>query len=307
MVLVSSKDLYMLSKPCIIQQYYNHNEKFFKVYVIDNDVMVYERSSLPNLYLHDDHHHVLKSVAFDSRQDYPTIKDFISSDINHIYHNQYQHHDNVDTDCKVDSCIHSESIIDRGSDSSTYDIVTSGMELEKNIGRRKISPILKGAKNCRFNPTFELPFNPTSQNNYNVVKLPVAYERFRETAEVIKHEFGLTLFGFDVIIPIDDNVDDNDGVEDCIVDNVDGCVDTYSNSSSNIHSNSQDATIMVIDINYFPSYKEVKDFPSRLRRFLRSKANIIQPIIKIDEYNNDNNNGSIEYMIDSNEVKLSAQ
>ena len=59
---------------------------------------------------------------------------------------------------------------------------------------------------------------------------------------------------------------------------------------------------MVIDINYFPSYKEVIDFPSRLRRFLRSKANI-QPIIKSDEYNN----GCIEYMIDSNEVKLSAQ
>ena len=136
MVLVSSKDLYMLSKPCIIQQYYNHNEKFFKVYVIDNDVMVYERSSLPNLYLHDDHHHVLKSVAFDSRQDYPTIKDFISSDINHIHHN---HHDNVEMeqDCKVDSYIHSESIIDRGSDSSSYDIVTSGMELEKKSEEEK--------------------------------------------------------------------------------------------------------------------------------------------------------------------------
>jgi hypothetical protein len=34
----------------------------------------------------------------------------------------------------------------------------------------------------------------------------------------------------------------------------------------------------VIDVNFFPSYKEVEDFPSRLRAFLRSrrkrKANI---------------------------------
>jgi hypothetical protein len=281
----------MLSKPCIIQQYYNHNEKFFKVYVIDNDVMVYERSSLPNLYLHDNHH-VLKSVAFDSRQDYPTIKDFICTDINHIHHNQYQqHHDNIEMEqkSKVHDSIHSESSSDINS---SYNIATSGIEQEKNIGR-KFSPTQKG-KNSRFNPTFNPAFNATSEsNNCNVVKLPVAYDRFRETAKVIKQEFGLTLFGFDVIVPINDNIDDN-GVEDYI--------DGYSSSSSNIRSNSQDPTIMVIDINYFPSYKEVIDFPSRLRRFLRSKANI-QPIVKSDEYNN----GCIECMIDSNEVKLSAQ
>lgn len=293
---MSPKDLYMLSKPCIIQQYYNHNEKFFKVYVIDNDVMVYERSSLPNLYLHDNHH-ILKSVAFDSRQDYPTIKDFICADINHIHHNQYQqHHDYIEMEqkCKVHDSIHSES--SSGIVSSSIEIETSDMEQKNNIGRQ-FSPTQKGKKS-RFIPTFNPALNSTSQSNYcNVVKFPVAYDRFRETAEVIKQEFGLSLFGFDVIVPINDNVDDN-GEEDY----VDGYADGYSSSSSNISCNSQDPTIMVIDINYFPSYKEVIDFPSRLRRFLRSKANI-QPIIKSDEYNN----GCIEYMIDSNEVKLSAQ
>jgi hypothetical protein len=29
--------------------------------------------------------------------------------------------------------------------------------------------------------------------------------------------------------------------------------------------------VLVIDINYFPSYKEVPDFPARLRRYLVSR------------------------------------
>ena len=32
--------------------------------------------------------------------------------------------------------------------------------------------------------------------------------------------------------------------------------------------------LMVIDVNYFPSYKEVEDFPVRLRQFLRRAANM---------------------------------
>lgn len=32
--------------------------------------------------------------------------------------------------------------------------------------------------------------------------------------------------------------------------------------------------LVVIDVNYFPSYKEVPDFPQKLRKFLRQKANM---------------------------------
>ena len=72
-------------------------------------------------------------------------------------------------------------------------------------------------------------------------------ERFRATAAAIRNEFGLTLFGFDAILPVQ-------------------------------HSNSADlcgtgaaAEVVVIDVNYFPSYKEVCDFPHRLKRFLASR------------------------------------
>ena len=71
-------------------------------------------------------------------------------------------------------------------------------------------------------------------------------ERFRATAAAIRNEFGLTLFGFDAILPVQ-------------------------------HSNSADlcgtggVEVVVIDVNYFPSYKEVCDFPHRLKRFLASR------------------------------------
>lgn len=64
-------------------------------------------------------------------------------------------------------------------------------------------------------------------------------EKFENAAAAIRQEFGLTLFGFDVIIPT--NLSSADG-------------------------------IVVIDVNFFPSYKEVADFTSRLRSLLRRKG-----------------------------------
>jgi Inositol 1,3,4-trisphosphate 5/6-kinase ATP-grasp domain len=87
-----------MTPPFIVQEYRDHNECFYKVYVINDEVMVFRRPSLPNL---DDlavlagnernphhtgesggacglesHYFGLKSVAFDSRYAYPTAADF---------------------------------------------------------------------------------------------------------------------------------------------------------------------------------------------------------------------------------------
>lgn len=39
----------LVSFPCMLQQYYNHNREFVKVYVMDDEVMIHKRRSLPNL------------------------------------------------------------------------------------------------------------------------------------------------------------------------------------------------------------------------------------------------------------------
>eukprot|EP01035_Chromulina_nebulosa_P019136 gene19136-24975_t len=159
-VIVNSTDYNLIQSPCVVQQYFNHNSILYKVYVMDDDVDIFERSSLPDLTTDIN---TLKSVAFDSRHHYPTI------------------------------------------------------------------------------------------------------DQFEATAKLISNEFGLSLFGFDVIIPtnnISTNIyqtiyERNHSIEQKV---------GFDNSFDQL------GPLVVIDVNYFPSYKEVGDFPDRLRAFLRKKA-----------------------------------
>lgn len=85
MVVVSKADLHLINVPCVIQQYHDHDEGLYKVYVIDQDVMVFRRQSLPNLHLTSSEavlcsaaSSAMRSLAFDSRKNYPTYGDFVS-------------------------------------------------------------------------------------------------------------------------------------------------------------------------------------------------------------------------------------
>ena len=68
----------MLNMPCLIQEYVNHDELLYKVYVLGNRVWVFPRPSLPNLpsgqskSVDGEHHY----VDFDSQKPYPNISDF---------------------------------------------------------------------------------------------------------------------------------------------------------------------------------------------------------------------------------------
>lgn len=101
-------------------------------------------------------------------------------------------------------------------------------------------------------------------------------DKFEAAAAAIRAEFGLSLFGFDAIIPRTSLP--------CTSSVANGFSSDMASSSLNgvVHANvtpenclagsaSSAAKIVVIDVNYFPSYKEVRDFPTRLKRFLRSK------------------------------------
>lgn len=135
---------------------------------------------------------------------------------------------------------------------------------------------------------------------------------FLATAAALKTKFGLTLFGFDVIIPItthieklSDDVNRNCREETYYETNeshskqaryrysqeIDPSSPTSKESSTQVSTaestledtdvddmdrehtilspSLEDKRIMIIDINYFPSYKEVNDFPLRLRKYLR--------------------------------------
>lgn len=95
MVAVDLSGLAMVRSPSVIQEYRDHGCTFYKVYVLDRSVMVYERPSLPNLQALLRQHRrsspslhvhgageeggVLQSILFDSRLAYPTAADFFSA------------------------------------------------------------------------------------------------------------------------------------------------------------------------------------------------------------------------------------
>jgi inositol-1,3,4-trisphosphate 5/6-kinase/inositol-tetrakisphosphate 1-kinase len=70
------------------------------------------------------------------------------------------------------------------------------------------------------------------------------HSRIECAAQSISDEFGLTLFGFDIIV------------------------------ASNKESREVGSQMLVIDVNFFPSYKEVPDFPTKLRAYLRRAAGL---------------------------------
>jgi len=77
MVIIRAADLHLIDVPCVVQQYHDHDEALYKVYVIDQDVMVFQRHSLPNLHLRGAYTgSAMRSLAFDSRKNYPTYADF---------------------------------------------------------------------------------------------------------------------------------------------------------------------------------------------------------------------------------------
>lgn len=171
-VVVSPSGFTMVTQPCIVQQYIDHDDNFFKVYVIGNDIMYYQRPSTPNLTNSTAiSSSKLKSIFFDSRCMYPKLKDFMEIDND----NNSNNYDKVD-----------------------YNEDDNSRDHDHNRG---------------------IP-DPT---------------QIAAAANALKAEFNLTLFGFDVIR------------------------DNKMNE------------LFVIDVNFFPSYKEVADFPQRLKMFLKSK------------------------------------
>lgn len=82
-VAVDPEGLSLVECPSVAQEYINHSGLFFKVYVIDQDVMVFQRPSLPDLVPDMTRDAAastsVRSVAFDSRFAYPTVEDFYYS------------------------------------------------------------------------------------------------------------------------------------------------------------------------------------------------------------------------------------
>ena len=80
----------------------------------------------------------------------------------------------------------------------------------------------------------------------------VTKEEIEPVTRALRDAFGLELFGFDVLVKHNS-------------------IESRSNNDTTPDS-SDGKEILVVDVNYFPGYKEVPNFPSLLAQYLTQKA-----------------------------------
>ncbi|KAL3816014.1 hypothetical protein ACHAXA_010785 [Cyclostephanos tholiformis] len=243
-IVLARDGLQRLKTPCILQEFANHGEQLFKVYVLGDSVWVSSRESLPNLPigekqirndaelvppLKDAPPSSLQSrsrrecyveferpagsrcyVEFDSQRPYPKLADFgikAADDISSFQKSKKQRLDGL----SVESCRKTE------------------VHEQKPTSLTKINNIADGVI-----------------NEYSILAKFVTADEIDPVTNVLRDAFGLELFGFDVIVKHD--------------------------PSSLFNGSSAGKEILVVDVNYFPGYKEVPNFPSLLAQYLTQKA-----------------------------------
>ena len=232
----------------------------------------------------------LKSVIFDSRLTYPSLEEFIDLSNGNVvtaggHSSHLQSHKTATAVKCVDSVvvvteIESEPLVSH----ITSDITTTGYSNhidDKRSRKRSSSSVV--TKDGTSNIITETTMNNSLQiqcPSFDVPDaLPLPLECFKQAAKLMREQFGLSLFGFDVIFTNEDL--NNLKNYHSLTSSSSSSSATTNSSSSNSSNHKSDFTqqqqqppisMYVIDVNYFPSYKEVADFPSRLRKFLKSTA-----------------------------------
>ncbi len=218
---------------------------------------------------------VLQSIVFDSRHPYPTLDRFFCS-------------------ASVADGLASQLTGALGSDEAASTDRESAATSPCPETLWKLSPppkkvnqlLCDGSSECKAGSVIDSEWG----NQQNQAEIDRHLPAFRAAATAIAAEFGLTLFGFDVLIPLPsdpasevDRQVDSGSIAPFVLSR-DSSVASSNSSDDNSNTRRVDGgrsaraattaspQLVVIDVNYFPSYKDVKDFPARLRAFLRHKA-----------------------------------
>lgn len=211
-VVLDQSGLSALTVPVVVQECTNHGAKLFKICVVGDDIRVCERPSLPDL-----PPGLTGSFAFDSQKPYPTLAE-------------------VEAGSEAAAAAHEKSLRNR----PVYGLLEDDGEDERPSGfpdslagtpwDGRSSKVVFEAAVSQSGTGVVVPREPPT----------VSMESARLAAVRMRETFGLSIFGFDLI--------------------VDGA--TGEN--------------MVIDVNYFPSFKDLADFPQVLRRRLKEVATCVR-------------------------------
>ena len=251
-IVLARDGLQRLKTPCLLQEFANHGEKLFKVYVLGDSVWVYCRESLPNLpgkeVFEQSQEGMCNSsasaatqsprtqkrprtesyveferpagsrcyVEFNSQRPYPKLSDFgIAGD------------GEGETSCR-DYTQH--SLPQRKRERLDSSAMLKSMSSEDNNG---------------------IPPRLDQRCDSDLARF-VTKDEIEPVTRSLRDAFGLELFGFDVLVKH-------------------SSIKSRSNNDTTPDS-SDGKEILVVDVNYFPGYKEVLNFPSLLAQYLTQKA-----------------------------------
>jgi len=237
-IVLARDGLQRLKTPCLLQEYANHGEKLFKVYVLGNSVWVYSRDSMPNLPLGE-------------KEMIPPTDDYRDTPISSPQENisSAETNNRLPNSLKRRRC---ESYVEfeRQAGSRCYVEFNSQRPYPKisDFGNLHDAPRNKQHRVSPTNPltASSLSQNPHQQHEHDSTPMGsknnlarfVTREEIEPVTNALRSAFGLDLFGFDVLVK-----EGRNGKE-----------------------------ILVVDVNYFPGYKEVPNFPSLLAQYLTTKA-----------------------------------
>jgi len=237
-IVLARDGLQRLKTPCLLQEYANHGEKLFKVYVLGNSVWVYSRESMPNLPLGE------KEIIPPS-DDYRETPNSPQGNDSSIDENN-----RPPNPLKRQRC---ESYVEfeRQAGSRCYVEFNSHRPYPKIADFGKLHDAPRNKQHKQHRVSHSSSTTSSSQNIHqqqehdsprmgpkNDLARFVTREEIEPVTNALRSAFGLDLFGFDVLVKEGGN-----GKE-----------------------------ILVVDVNYFPGYKEVPNFPSLLAQYLTTKA-----------------------------------
>ena len=238
LVVLNRKGLRRVHFPCILQEYENHGGVLFKVYVLGDTVRVFPRNSLPNLPRGEQECAAHPGyVEFDSQRPYPRLNEFLlpkESD-------KPQHQPSPRLEFELEQK-HSSALQPAPKyDYQTRPISPTGQFAPSTSSskRRRVTVqdvLAPSASPRKTKGTLHKWSNVGGLANAKLVTA----DEIRPIATALRRAFQLELFGFDILV----TENEADGQR----------------------------AMVVVDVNYFPSYKEVSSFPSLLAQYLTQRA-----------------------------------
>mmetsp|Transcript_28264 Transcript_28264/g.40997 ORF Transcript_28264/g.40997 Transcript_28264/m.40997 type:complete len:666 (+) Transcript_28264:667-2664(+) len=231
-VILGRSGLNYISHPCLLQEYANHGGTLFKVYVLGDAVRVFARPSLPDLPTGDRHAAVTSSGGYVEKNT-SDCECYVEFDSQRPYP-RLSDFGMVDEDMEMHN--------NRTSNRKSCDLFVSiDGPMNRNIttshGHKKL-------RKRSLSPSCRPPPPKISKKAAAAAGYHLTADEIRPVATVLKKAFGLELFGFDVLVKKRE-LESGDSVL---------------------------REMLVVDVNYFPSYKEVSNFPSLLAQYLTQRA-----------------------------------